>query len=114
WAIAGSPCARVIPRPTRKPRRRLKKLCRNGRGATSRARKDKAIEIWFQDEARIGQQGTLTRVWAKRGTRPRPPRDQRYEWAYVSSPARSVQHGALRPLSSCQTSDGHRSRAKCP
>jgi hypothetical protein len=25
----------------------------------------------------------LTRVWAKRGTRPRAPRDQRYEWAYL-------------------------------
>jgi transposase len=25
----------------------------------------------------------LTRVWAKRGTRPCAPRDQRYEWAYV-------------------------------
>jgi hypothetical protein len=25
----------------------------------------------------------LTRVWAKRGTRPRAPRDQRYEWAYI-------------------------------
>jgi hypothetical protein len=24
-----------------------------------------------------------TRVWAKRGTRPRAPRDQRYEWAYI-------------------------------
>src|ERR1017187_5864291 len=32
------------------------------------------FEIWFQDEARIGQQGTLTRVWARRGTRPRAPR----------------------------------------
>src|SRR4030088_147536 len=37
-ATAGSRCARVIPRPTKKPRRRLKKLCRNGRGATSRVR----------------------------------------------------------------------------
>ena len=45
--------------------------------------KDKPIEIWFQDEARIGQQGSLTRVWAKRGTRPRAPRDQRYKWAYI-------------------------------
>jgi len=26
------------------------------------------VEIWFQDEARVGQQGTLTRIWAKRGT----------------------------------------------
>jgi hypothetical protein len=25
----------------------------------------------------------LTRIWAKRGTRPRAPRDQRYEWAYI-------------------------------
>jgi len=25
----------------------------------------------------------LTRVWAKRGTRPRAPRDQRHEWAYL-------------------------------
>jgi hypothetical protein len=35
------------------------------------------LEIWFQDEARVGQQGTLTRIWAKRGTRPRAPRDRR-------------------------------------
>ena len=34
------------------------------------------VEIWFADEARVGQQGTLTRVWAKRGSRPRAPRDR--------------------------------------
>jgi hypothetical protein len=43
----------------------------------------KSIEIWFQDEARVGQQGTLTRIWARRGTRPRGPRDRRYAWAYL-------------------------------
>jgi hypothetical protein len=43
----------------------------------------KPVEIWFQDEARIGQQGTLTRIWAHRGTRPRAPRDRRYAWAYL-------------------------------
>ena len=43
----------------------------------------KPVEIWFQDEARVGQQGTLTRVWARRGTRPRAPRDRRYSWAYL-------------------------------
>ena len=36
-----------------------------------------------KDEARVGQQGTLTRVWARRGTRPRAPRDRRYAWAYL-------------------------------
>jgi transposase len=39
------------------------------------------VELWFQDEARSGQQGTLTRLWAPRGTRPRAPRHQRYKWA---------------------------------
>jgi hypothetical protein len=39
----------------------------------------KPVEIWFTDEARVGQQGTLTRVWAKRGSRPRAARDRRYE-----------------------------------
>ena len=29
------------------------------------------------DEARVGQQGTLTRVWAPRGTCPRALRDHR-------------------------------------
>ena len=41
------------------------------------------IEVWFMDEARVGQQGTLTRVWAKRGTRPRAVRDRRYTWAWL-------------------------------
>lgn len=43
----------------------------------------KPIEIWFQDEARVGQKGTLTRLWARIGSRPRAPRDTRYEWAYL-------------------------------
>lgn len=29
------------------------------------------VDIWFQDEARVGQRGTLTRTWAKKGTRRR-------------------------------------------
>ena len=41
------------------------------------------IEIWFQDEARIGQKNGLVRQWARHGTRPRQPADQRYENAYL-------------------------------
>ena len=41
------------------------------------------VEVWFADEARVGQQGTLTRVWAKRGSRPRAPRDRRYTSAWL-------------------------------
>ena len=37
----------------------------------------KPLEIWFQDEARVGQKTKLTRRWAKRGTRPSAPKDQR-------------------------------------
>ena len=41
------------------------------------------VEVWCADEARVGQQGTLTRVWAKRGSRPRAPRDCRYTSAWL-------------------------------
>jgi transposase len=41
------------------------------------------IELWWQDEARVGQKNILTRLWARRGTRPRLPHDQRTEYAYI-------------------------------
>lgn len=41
------------------------------------------VEIWFQDEARIGQKNGMAWQWARRGTRPRQPADQRYESAYL-------------------------------
>src|SRR3954468_7644765 len=43
----------------------------------------KVIEIWFADEARIGQKNKITRRWAKRGTRPSAPKDQRTASAYI-------------------------------
>ena len=33
--------------------------------------KPSEVDIWFQDESRVGQQGTITRQWAEKGTRPR-------------------------------------------
>jgi hypothetical protein len=41
------------------------------------------IEIWFQDEARIGQKNKITCRWAKRGSRPSAPRDQRTASTYI-------------------------------
>lgn len=41
------------------------------------------VDIWFQDEARIGQRGTMTRTWAIKGTRPRIIRQQQFEYAYM-------------------------------
>ncbi len=46
-----------------------------------------------KDEARIGQKNGLVRQWARRGTRPRQPADQRYESAYLFGaicPARGI------------------------
>ena len=41
------------------------------------------IELWWQDEARIGQKNGITRRWARRGTRPSAPKDQRTASAYI-------------------------------
>lgn len=35
------------------------------------------------DEARFGQQGTTTRIWAKTGSRPTAVKQTRYEWVYM-------------------------------
>ena len=43
----------------------------------------KPIEIWFSDEARVGQKNKTTRRWARRGTRPSAPKDQRTSSAYI-------------------------------
>jgi transposase len=43
----------------------------------------KKIEIWWQDESRIGQQGSLSRVWAAKGTRPRVVRQRQFLSTYI-------------------------------
>jgi transposase len=50
-------------------------------------------EVSCKDEARIGQKNGLVRQWARRGTRPTQPADQRYDNAYLFGaicPARGV------------------------
>jgi hypothetical protein len=42
-----------------------------------------AIEVWFGDEARVGQKNKITRRWARRGTRPIAPHDQRTASTYI-------------------------------
>src|ERR1700720_4153173 len=41
------------------------------------------VEVWFQDEARIGQKNKLTRVWGQTGSRPAAPKDLGFASAYV-------------------------------
>src|SRR5204863_101214 len=66
--------------------------------------------VWFQDEARVGQQGTLTRLWARRGTRPRAPRDRRYAWAYLFGavcPERAVGAALVLPYADTEATGLH-------
>jgi hypothetical protein len=70
----------------------------------------KPLEIWFQDEARVGQKGTLTRVWARRGSRPRAPRDTRYEWAYIFGavcPERAIAAALVLPFANREAMNLH-------
>lgn len=70
----------------------------------------KPLELWWQDEARVGQQGTTTRMWARRGSRPAAPRDQRYTWAYLFGavcPARGVGAGLVLPAANTDAMNLH-------
>jgi len=81
-----------------------------GSEALPEAARDKPIEIWFQDEARVGQQGTLSRLWAERGSRPAIPRDQRYTWAYLFGavcPARGTGAGLVMPRANAEAMTEH-------
>src|SRR5207253_3011812 len=41
------------------------------------------VRTFVMDEARLGQQGTLTRVWARTGSRPTAVKQTKYEWVYL-------------------------------
>src|SRR4051794_36685996 len=41
------------------------------------------VELWFMDEARVGQKGRLTHVWYQKGVRPRGMRQQGFASAHL-------------------------------
>ena len=41
------------------------------------------MEVWFQDESRFGQKGILTKIWAKRGSRPVVLRQNGFKCCYL-------------------------------
>ena len=41
------------------------------------------VDIWAEDESRVGQQGSLSRIWAKKGSRPRKVKQQQFISTYV-------------------------------
>ena len=70
----------------------------------------KPLEIWVQDEARVGEIGTLTYIWAQKGTRPSALRDQRYEYAYIFGavcPARGIGAALIMPHANTAAMKAH-------
>jgi hypothetical protein len=68
------------------------------------------VEIWFQDEMRVGQKNGLVYQWAKKGTRPRQPKDQRYANAYVFGaicPARDLGTALVLPRADASAMQHH-------
>jgi hypothetical protein len=66
----------------------------------------KPLEVWFADEARIGQKNKIARRWAKRGTRPSAPADQRTGSMYIFGaicPARGTGAGLVLPVCNSAT-----------
>ena len=57
--------------------------------AVAEAHPGKRIEVWFEDECRIGEKGRTGHRWWVRGERPRGLRQIGHEWAFL--------FGAVRP-----------------
>ena len=49
----------------------------------------KSVEVWAQDEARLGLKPITRRVWSLKGRRPRSCGRTRYQWLYL--------YGFVRP-----------------
>src|SRR5215207_2042097 len=101
---------RAIRPRTRRPWRLLKNFAATLNTHRAGLPKGKPIEIWFQDEARIGQKNGLVPQWARRGSRPRQPADQRYESAYLFGaicPARGTGAALAMPYADSEAMQLH-------
>jgi transposase-like protein len=76
---ASIPSRRKMP----KRRRLLEKLLNLPEESTGRLYRRDTIEIRFQDDARVGQNGSLAYIWARVGSRPPTVRDNRHDNAYI-------------------------------
>jgi hypothetical protein len=70
----------------------------------------KAIEVWFQDEARVGQKGSLEYIWAPIGSRPPMVRDNRHDSVHLFGaicPARRVGAAVIMPAVNTEAMNEH-------
>jgi hypothetical protein len=70
------------------------------------------VRTFVMDEARLGQQGTLTRVWARTGSRPTSVKQTKYEWVYLYAAVEPAS-GASVALLARRTSTRGRSTCSC-
>ena len=66
--------------------------------------------LWFQDEGRFGQQGTISRVWALKGKRAYVPKQTDFEWVYVFGavcPATGQTHSCLISFADTSAMNGY-------
>jgi hypothetical protein len=67
----------------------------------AKAHPQRRLRLYFEDESRFGQQGTIARVWVRRGSQPTAVRqtDYRYLWVPgVVRPETGKAKGLLSPL----------------
>jgi len=70
----------------------------------------KPVEVWFQDEARVGQKGSLDYIWAPVGSRPPMVRDNRHDSAYLFGAichARAVGAAIIMPSINTEAMNEH-------
>ena len=68
------------------------------------------MEVWFQDEARVGQKGSIEYVWAMIGSRPPMVRDTRHDSVHIFGaicPARGTGAAIIMPAVNTEAMNEH-------
>ena len=68
------------------------------------------VEIWFQDEARVGQKGTHAYIWSPIGSRPPLVRDVRHDSVHLFGaicPARGIAAAIIMPAVNTEAMSEH-------
>ena len=78
----------LMPRPQHKDadervQEAFKEIVNDHLQAIQELHPDQEVRPYFQDEGRFGQQGTLCRVWAKKGSRPRGMKQTQFGYLYL-------------------------------
>ena len=110
WASSNYRPGHVIMVRTSLPSKLLKNFAADLAEVRAELPTGTEIEIWWQDEARVGQKTKHTRRWARKGSRPTAPKDQRTKSAYIFGaicPARGVGAGLVLPRCNTQAMQWH-------